>query len=249
MARTKGRGRAPYASLVEAISVAERIFRDGGGQLPQEHIASALGSKSIASSTFVRKLAALRHFGVVEVHGNTVKLTSLGFSIAAPASSEEKLSSLFQAFRRVDLFQLLHDRYRGKLLPEMNSLKNILMREYDVNKREHAEVWVKAFFDALETVGLIDRRGGSQMVLSQPQIAPIMKPPAREERKLEPRSESLGEVDREEPGGDKEQIIRLNFEGGPATIRMPAGIADNEIEKLIAVLEAMKKKPQAPKGA
>lgn len=246
MARTKGPGRPPYASLREATKVTERIYRDGGGRLPKEVLASVLGHTT-SSSSFVRKISALQQFGVIETHGDIVSLTPLGYGIAAPKSQDERSNSLLNAFLNVNIFRLLHERYRGKLLPDIKSLENILVREFGVDQK-HAADWAKGFFDALETVGLVDRRGSTQMVLSKPQQVTGFRTTTPTERHPLP-DERVTEV-KEEPERQEEAMIegtneiRLKFDGGTAVIRIPASATDREIEKLRSLLELMKKGTQ-----
>ncbi|MQY71046.1 hypothetical protein GH141_03835, partial [bacterium] len=154
MPKLAGYGIAPYASLRESVELVERVYKEGGGDVPLELLVKFLGYSNTRSSGFLRKLSSLRRFGVGKTEKNVFKLSPLGFAIAAPTSPEEKLSRIFEAFNQVNLFRVLHERYGGKPPPDTALVKNILVREFGVEPK-YSNDWVKQFFDALESLSTL----------------------------------------------------------------------------------------------
>lgn len=241
MPKLKGYGIAPYASLRESVQIVERVYKDGSGDVPLETLATFLGYSNTKSSGFLRKLSSLRRFGVGETEKNIFKLSPLGFAIAAPTSPEEKLSRIFEAFNQVNLFRVLHERYGGKPLPDTALVKNILVREFGVEPK-YSNDWVKQFFDALESLSLIERKGGVAggvaMVLAQP--PGLGKPQGvPESKEPPPMTEGRDEFQRE-PVPEEGNELRLKLDSGTVVIRIPSKATNAEIDKIIKHLELMK---------
>jgi hypothetical protein len=163
---TTGVERAPYLSLGEALRVVEQIHEQGAGSVTLETLSPILGN-SVKSSSFQRKLSALRTFELVDLAGERVSLTRLALGYVAPTSDAEKADAVFQAFRNVPFARTLHDRYGGGLLPGRDIMANVLLREYGVTDPNNLR-WTDFFLTGLRTAGLLNQVGGRASVLTKP---------------------------------------------------------------------------------
>src|ERR1035438_467761 len=82
----------PFMSFGDAVQLVEKIYNEGGGQASYD-LMSQLTGNSTSSSSFNRRISALRIYGLVTDVNRTVSLTDLGMSIAAPKGMEGAQSS------------------------------------------------------------------------------------------------------------------------------------------------------------
>jgi len=121
--------RFPTYSLEKALDVARVVYEKGAGRLTKESIATALGH-SITSSALASKIAAAKHFGLLEEEDNFLKVTDLARQILIPTKPEERSEGLKQAFLTFPVFKQIYERFLGLKLPERSTFENILQREY-----------------------------------------------------------------------------------------------------------------------
>src|SRR5438128_6724549 len=76
----------PFITFADAIAFGEKIYEHGGGRASYD-VLSQIFDNSIRSSSFTKKLAALKWYGIVsEPSKGEVVLTDIGLAIAAPQS-------------------------------------------------------------------------------------------------------------------------------------------------------------------
>src|SRR5438105_2036084 len=97
----------PYLPFEQSIAVVEQLYSRAGGSLSKDDFGSIIGN-SVKSSSFTRKLNALKNFGLASGSGHTVELTALGVSIAAPESNAQLAEALASSFLRIDLFRKVY---------------------------------------------------------------------------------------------------------------------------------------------
>lgn len=105
----------PYMDLGEAVAIAVAIHNHvGTGSCAMEQLAPWV-NQSPTSSGFRMRLAASRLFGLVDTErSNALRLTPLGRLVVDPQRERE---GRVQAFLSVPLFQAVHDKFKGTVVP------------------------------------------------------------------------------------------------------------------------------------
>jgi hypothetical protein len=157
----------PYLGLAEGFDLARLIYKQGGGQASYD-LMSRLTGNSSSSSNFVKKIGALKLYGLVAEQNGTVTLTDQGSAIVAPVSEDSDRLAKRASFLGVPTFAKLFERHKGKLLPADEFLRNILEQDISI-PRELSADWVKAFKDAAKAAGLLfNRADGKVQILEAP---------------------------------------------------------------------------------
>jgi hypothetical protein len=159
------RGSAPPAlKLSEAAELARKIYDNAGGLASSDMLSQLVGN-TITSSAFVRKLSALRSYGIVEDVGGNTGLTEIGNRIAAPRDVEDDLAAMKESLQRIETLNKIFERFKGRILPEEQFLKNIFIQELKI-PREIADHWISWFIDAGKVSHLLHiRPDGKTQVL------------------------------------------------------------------------------------
>lgn len=126
----------PAYGFTTALDIARRVEESGGGTLSEETLAINLGL-SVKSSGFRLKSLAARQFQLVVKQSDTLSTTPVAKAILKPTSGEDAQRGYRQSFLAIPLFQAVSERYRGQRLPDSQTLRNVLEREFHV---EHARV-------------------------------------------------------------------------------------------------------------
>jgi hypothetical protein len=159
----------PYLGLAEGFDLARAIYEQGGGQASYDMMSQLTGNSS-SSSNFVKKIGALKLYGLVSEQNNMVILTEQGSAISAPISEDSDRSAKKASFLGVPTFAKLFERHKGKLLPADEFLRNILEQDIGI-PRDLSVEWVKAFKDAARAAGLLfSRADGRIQILETPSL-------------------------------------------------------------------------------
>ena len=126
----------PAYGFNTALDIARRVEENGGGILTEETLAINLGL-SAKSSGFRLKSLAARQFQLINKQGDTLTTTPVAKAIFKPTSNEDAQRGYREAFLSIPLFQAVCDRYRGQPLPDSQTFRNVLEREFHV---EHSRV-------------------------------------------------------------------------------------------------------------
>lgn len=157
----------PYLKLTEAFNLARDVYEQGGGKASLDMMSRLTGNSS-SSSTFIKKINALKLYGLVSDQGSSVELTDQGRAIAAPISHDSDRQARKSSFLSVPVFNKLFDRLKGKLLPVDEFLRNIVEQEIGVPK-EFSSDWLAYFKEGARVSGLLfDRNDGKTQVLESP---------------------------------------------------------------------------------
>ena len=124
----------PAYGFSMALQIAREVEESGGGTLTEETLAVNLGL-SRTSSGFRLKCLAARHFGLLIKQGGSVSTTSVAKAILKPTSDDDALRGYQQSFLSIPLFQAVAERYRGQRLPDSQTLRNVLEREFLVEPK------------------------------------------------------------------------------------------------------------------
>ena len=148
----------PFVGFAEVVSFAEKIYEHGGARASYD-LLSQIFDNSTKSSSFTKKLAAMRWYGVVvEPSKGDVQLSETGLAIAAPQSPLASMNARKEAFLRIEPFSKVYERHKGKLLPADEFLKNIFEQDCGIPK-DLSDSWVSSFKDAIRVAGLLYDRG------------------------------------------------------------------------------------------
>lgn len=232
--KAKRKSRAIALSLAEALRVVEQIHRQGGGaEVPMKSLGTIVDSKE-TSSLFHRKVAALKSYGVIEVHGEMVALSPLGKAYATPVSPENKKQAMLQAFRNIPLFDGLINRFEGKPLPAINEFFHNLVAQSFKVPHEEAPKWIGEFIDGAKLTDILVTEDGQEVVrLSSLAGVPSSKPrggaPAMEIKE----TLQTGEV------------VDARIFGGGLSINLPDKINADDLQESIDAAEMLLKMLEA----
>ena len=156
----------PAYGFTTALDIARRVEESGGGTLTEETLAVNMGL-SVKSSGFRLKSLAARQFQLVSKQGDTLATTPVAKAIFKPTSTEDAQRGYRQSFLSIPLFQAVAERYRGQRLPDSQTLRNVLEREFYV---EHSRVQQaeRMLLDSARDAHLLKHRGdGTYLVVSE----------------------------------------------------------------------------------
>ena len=165
----------PAYGFSMALDIARQVEESGGGTLAEETLAVNLGlSKN--SSGFRLKCLAARQFNLLVKQGATVSTTSIAKAILKPTSDEDALHGYRQSFLSIPLFQAVAERYRGQRLPDSQTLRNVLEREFSV-ERKRVQQAERLLLDSARDTYLLKHRGdGTYLTISDSPPGPMDAP-------------------------------------------------------------------------
>lgn len=155
----------PYLTLSDAFPITISIYQQGGGRASADTMSEILGNSS-SSSSYFKKVNALKAYGLVTEQAKTVALTAIGLAVAAPDSPASAGSAKKEAMLKIDLFNKLYERHKGKILPDPPFLKNIIERDLKVSQN-YSEIWMATFKDALSATGLASTRSDGKIQIRE----------------------------------------------------------------------------------
>jgi hypothetical protein len=157
----------PYLQLREALRIAEEIYEQCGGVADSNQLTKILNN-SVSSSSFTRKLQALRLYRLTLGAVPPVALSDAGLAIVAPKDESARSLNLKSAATGPEVFRKTYEKLKGKLLPQDEFLRNSFVHELQVPSVV-ADAWVDSFKSALDTAGLLlARPDGKTQVLEGP---------------------------------------------------------------------------------
>jgi hypothetical protein len=149
-------GGYPYNSLGSCLKLAAVIKDHGGGELPKNVIAEAIGMGD-NSPSFYQLCASTKGFGIIE-GTRALKLTDLGHDYFFPTTESSARHALLWFIKTPAVFGKLIDRFDGKRLPGANLLANLVNREFGVPPSWAART-ASLFISSLGDYELIDDGG------------------------------------------------------------------------------------------
>lgn len=183
----------PVLTLLEAVSVITDIYELAGGNVSLDAL-SQIVRNSRSSSTFSKKLTALRGYGLVEIENQDVRLSELGNRIVAAKSPAMKVKAIKEAFISVDVFARIYKQLCGKILPQDEYLVNFFT---DFVPKDFSISWMERFKDSAAYAGvLLDRGDGKFQVIEDVAVNQPTSPTAEKDDEAE--KNSSVEVERKE---------------------------------------------------
>jgi hypothetical protein len=229
----------PYLKLAEAIRIIEQIYENGGGAADSSMLTKFLNN-SVSSSSFARKLQALKGYRLTTGAVAPVTLTDLGLSVVAPKDEQARLLSLKSAAIGPEAFRKAYERLKGKLLPADEYLSNGFQHDLKLPKVV-ADAWVDVFKSALETAQLLHQRpDGKTQVLEGPSVSASANEGAVElAEKFEPTPPPLVRGTSERSGSQAVEGHSTNItlaDGRIATVFIPDRLSQRDANRLKGAL-------------
>ena len=248
--RLKRGSNPPYISLADAFAIVRSIYEQGGGQASRE-LMSRITGNSHSSSSFIKKIGALKAYGLVLEQNDSIYLTELGSAIAAPTSQGSDALAKKAALQNIPVFAKIYERHKGKLLPADEFLKNIIEQDAGI-PRELSPDWVGAFKSAARVAGLLYDRPDSKTQIVDTPVAPSRE---QTEYALDPsiQTSSVSAVEQAigrngshatpsvmtpTAGGNKTRFELSD--GRVAEFSIPFGISSKDAKRLKSYLEGLK---------
>lgn len=157
------RVRSPYLfpayNFELALHIAERVETDGAGSLSEETLAIAL-HLSAKSSGFILKALTSRQFGLLTKQGEILSTTPLAKRIFKPTSEDEKRKAMAESFMTLPLFREVTNRFKGQPLPQGQTLRNILEREFGIDSKRVSDA-ERVLLDSARAAGVLINSGGN----------------------------------------------------------------------------------------
>jgi hypothetical protein len=171
--------RYPGVTLAESLKFCGSVEELGVDGLPALDVASALGYKNIKTNTFSARLSAARQFGLLNLTGDGYGLTPLAREILHPVDPSDQPRLYRQALLKPPLYADLAERMRGKRLPEVAILGNVLYHSHQIiasAKQAAAEAFLESarFAGALGDDQVFRPDGGA--VALTPAAVPVAEP-------------------------------------------------------------------------
>jgi len=175
-------GTAPYIGLSEGISAITDFYRQNGDKGSKIFLADILGNTP-KSSSFTKKISALKAYGLVQETNGDISLTSLALNIVAPTNQNETTQAKVEAFFSVPLFKRMHEKLKGGLLPKSDMLKNFLSKDFAILPKD-ADAWAIKFEESLRVVDLLSRKGTNWVILEEPTRSTTVEMIPNQEKKI-----------------------------------------------------------------
>ena len=146
----------PAYDFKVALEIAGKVEDNGGGTLSEETLAVSLGL-SRSSSGFRLKILAARNFNLLVKRGASLSTTSIAKAILKPTSEEDANRGYQDSFLSIQLFKAVAERYRDQRLPDSQTLRNVLEREFHVDPKrvQQAE---RVLIDSARFTHLLEHR-------------------------------------------------------------------------------------------
>jgi hypothetical protein len=193
----------------------------------KEDIAVGMGYRSSNNGTFLRSIAALSQYGLIEKQGNKYSFTTITNKILYPTVNEDRFAGIRDAALKPILFFQIYDTYKGQELPEL--LPNILMNTFGILPSVKERV-ASIFHSTMEYAGLID--GNKLRVVNA----------VSEDSKNINVSDSISVSDEKMKMSSNPNVVFNSIDkdfgkGRNVKISMPSDISSEERKKIITLIE------------
>jgi len=171
----------PSMDLGTAVEIIKKAV--AYGPMDRTVVAQLMGHQ-VVSGPALRKLAALKHFNLMEYEKGKASLTELAKRIASPLPEEDPKQALMEAFFMVSPFKELFEQCKKDTALEREALRNIAVRQLEITAKAAPE-FIEIFVLSGKAAGLIEAVDEKSVCfLSQPSLpekGAIEVPPLRKE--------------------------------------------------------------------
>lgn len=154
---------SPYPgwSLSEAEELARITFKLGGKHVQQDAVAAELGYSNVTSGSYKTRRAAAGYFGMVDYEGFDYINVAEEWLAAFHSEDEQQLDRVRQAaFLKPDLYRMLFDEFKGKMLPHAEKLaRHLFLNERFGIRQDAAPSAADSFLKSASYAGYLDGRG------------------------------------------------------------------------------------------
>jgi hypothetical protein len=171
----------PYLTIEDAIKSAQTIYdKEKRHAVPVEVIAQHAGYKDLKSSSAMRSVASLNHYGLVEEDGSgddrKMKLSNraLDILLAESPTSDTRLSAIRTAAAAPSIHQKILQQFPAGL-PSNPTLKNYLIRELNFNDSQ-VDTFIAKFRKTVDFAKLYSENAGGKESEHEHEDPPADKP-------------------------------------------------------------------------
>ena len=153
----------PRDSLTKTLKLAESIEKNNAGKPFDRLILAKSTDYSPNSGSFRKLIISSSKYGLTEggYQAEKISLTSLGSSIVAPTSDEEKTRGLLNALTNPPVMKTILKFYNKKQIPREELLKNSLKREFKISS-EYVDACYDVLMKNIEDFNLIEDIKGNK---------------------------------------------------------------------------------------
>ena len=228
--------RYPGLTLESAIKIVEEA-RSGGKSISKGSLATIGRSDakgSTMSGAFRTKIAALSHFGLIEVEGPNIKFTQVADNIVYPVNEQEKKAALCKSFLSPQVFKELYEKLEHNVSIPNDLIGNLAVRDLGVSP-SGKDTFLKNFVRSGKYVGLLEYDEGSQKVkIIDENITSHIETGLSGNK---PESTVEGAEGATESGSWYNVDVPLP-NGKKVVIKLPEGFTNDHLKKTIKILEA-----------
>lgn len=121
----------PVMDVAEAITAAEKLVKGFKSlNFNREALAQAIGSTTVNSGTFMRKLADMRKYGLINGKIDDLYVSEIAKTIAIPRNDEERKAAVREIIMSIPLYKALFDHF-GNKIPTDDELLSFLLTKTD----------------------------------------------------------------------------------------------------------------------
>lgn len=215
-------------------------------------LAEQTGHSSTTSSSFKARLAVLRGMGILQVAGETVKLTQLGLDLVQDYDEQKRHAARVSAIKTLRAYRELVEAFDGNALPPKPALSSRLKYEYGKSD-EFASQAAEAFIDSLTFAGMLDSLGivrakgvASAEVVAEPSVGEGSAEEEAAVAELEEVFEGLdgGGTAPEVAVVSKQPDVSMPWHQAPAGVRAPSfeitlDLSGFDADDVIRILQAL----------
>lgn len=159
----------PYGDLDDAIAVARAVHENYGLSCTYDQLAAAMG-QTTTSGAFRSRMSTSRVFRLIDAEKGDVTLTDLGRRVV---DASQERAARADAFLAVGLYEKVHEKYRGHLLPPLAALERE-MQGFGVSSKQTGKAR-QAFERSAEQAGFF-AQGTDRLVEPPTGGAPETRP-------------------------------------------------------------------------
>jgi hypothetical protein len=147
----------PAMGLDRAIEVIKEASKLGRTFQPETFASFCLrrdAKGSVKSGAFIRRVAALKYYGLIEEKGSQIELTKLTEQILYPKDEQERIGAIRESFLRPLLFKKLYDAIEKEVSIKKERLANMSVREYGIAPNA-MEDFISSFISSAKFAGFL----------------------------------------------------------------------------------------------
>ena len=163
-----------YVKVSDALEMVKKIvkqFRNDSIEI--EALATCIGSSNAKSGTFLRKLADLKRYGLIEGRGANLGATELAKRIATHTTETERNQAITEMIFNIPIFKSLYDVFQSNTAPSEN---DVFMQLINITKMDRAELQPisaeirKFYIDAMQYINVSEMANQStyKMMMASP---------------------------------------------------------------------------------